>query len=356
MKKDMIEMMNGKLQDPAVAIDYIVRTRAQKKASTKYSGKKDATRILKRHPQNPLLHVKDYPGVAQIYNPSPVMYNGQTILLVSVVDHKTPGLGRDVGQTRIARSIDGINFELSAENFVKVPAKTYPYSSLYHFIDNRVTKIGDTYYMITPVGVRGFMGPVGVLGKTKDFETYDCIDIITQPPSRGASLFPEKINGKYYKIDRPSLGGAEPGHGEMWLSSSPDLVHWGSFRPLLAPNYKFWNVNKIGPTPPIKTDEGWLVIVHGVFTPAGGTYYYIGAILLDLDDPAKIIGKTSSYLLGPEEDYERHGNCDNTVFPCGAIANYETDKLRLYYGACDSCICLATGSLSEVVNACIEEI
>jgi predicted GH43/DUF377 family glycosyl hydrolase len=316
---------------------------------------KDATKILTRHPQNPLLHVKDFPGVAQIYNPSPVKFGDETILLVSVVEHAAiRGYGRDVGQTRVARSKDGINFELSSENFIDTQSEEYPYPLYHHFIDNRITKIDDTYYIITPVMVKGYDSPVGMLGKTKDFITYERIDIITAPKNRGASLFPEKINGKYYKLDRP--GGGDGSGGDIWISASTDLVHWGEFKPVIAAGYRFWNVGKIGPTPPIKTDKGWLDITHGVFSPAGGTYYYVGAILLDLEEPWKVIGKTNSYILAPQEEYERHGNCDNTVFPCGAIADYEIDQIRLYYGSCDNYISLATGCLSELVQACIDEI
>ncbi|MBU3113282.1 glycoside hydrolase family 130 protein [Clostridium lacusfryxellense] len=316
---------------------------------------KDATKILTRHPQNPLLHVKDFPGVAQIYNPSPVKFGDETILLVSVVEHAaTKGYGRDVGQTRVARSKDGINFELSSENFIDTQSEEYPFPLYHHFIDNRITKIDDTYYIITPVMVKGFDSPVGMLGKTKDFITYERIEIITAPKNRGASLFPEKINGKYYKLDRP--GGGDGSGGDIWISASLDLIHWGEFKPVIAAGYRFWNVGKIGPTPPIKTDKGWLDITHGVFSPAGGTYYYVGAILLDLEEPWKVIGKTNSYILAPQEEYEKHGNCDNTVFPCGAIADYEIDQIRLYYGSCDNFICLATGCLSELVQACIDGI
>jgi len=97
-----------------------------------------------------------------------------------------------------------------------------------------------------------------------------------------------------------------------------------------------------------------LDIIHGVFSPAGGTYYYIGAILLDLEEPWKVIGRTNSYLMMPDTPYERHGNCDNTIFPCGAIVR--GDELRLYYGACDHSINLAIGSLRAVVEACKQEI
>jgi beta-1,4-mannooligosaccharide/beta-1,4-mannosyl-N-acetylglucosamine phosphorylase len=308
---------------------------------------------MKRCPDNPLIHIKEHPGFAQIYNPAPIDFNGETILLLSVVEHgATRGVGRDVGQTRIARSADGLNFEIEDEDFVQCQSEAYPYPLYHHFIDNRVTRIGDTYYIITPVMVDGFDGPVGMLGKTKDFRSYERIDVITQPKNRGASLFPEKIGGLYYKLDRP--GGGDGGIGDIWISSSPDLVHWGSFKPVLAAGYRFWNVQKIGPTPPIKTEEGWLDIIHGVFSPAGGTYYYIGAILLDLEEPWKVIGRTNSYLMMPDTPYERHGNCDNTIFPCGAIVR--DDELLLYYGACDHTINLATGSLRRIVEACKQEI
>lgn len=317
--------------------------------------KKDATRIFKRYENNPILHVKDYPGIAQLYNPSPVMYGDETILLVSVVEHgATRGYGRDVGQTRVARSKDGIHFELSDKDFISVQAEGMPWDLYHHFIDNRVTKIDDWYYIITPVMVKDFESPVGMLGRTKDFETYERIDIITAPRNRGASLFPEKINGKYYKLDRP--GGGDGSRGDIWISASEDLIHWGEFKPVISAGYRFWNVQKIGPTPPIKTDKGWLDIIHGVFSPAGGTYYYLGAILLDLEEPWKVIGRTNSYILAPETEYERHGNCDNTIFACGCIADYDRDMIRLYYGACDNYICLAEGCLSELVDACLQQL
>lgn len=109
----------------------------------------------------------------------------------------------------------------------------------------------------------------------------------------------------------------------------------------------------MGPTPPIKTDRGWLEIVHGVFSPAGGTCYYLGAIMMDLDQPRKVIGRTQSYLLMPELPWETNGKCDNVVFACGVLPDPEKDELRLYYGASDCHLGLAIGSLSETVDACL---
>jgi len=352
--------LDQNFSDPAVrlrrkpGVDIIpVRPKVSKGRKPDFG--KDATSILVRHPSNPIMKVQDYPGIAQIYNPAPVMYNGETILLISVVRHAGKiGYGRDVGETYVARSNDGIDFELGDRSFIDTQSSDPPYPLCHHFIDNRVTKIGNWYYIITPVMIHGFDSPVGMLGRTKDFRTYEKIEIITQPPNRGASLFPEKIGGKYWKLDRP--GGGDGSGGDIWISSSPDLIHWGGFKPVIASGYRFWNIDKIGPTPPIKTKKGWLDIIHGVFTPAGGTHYYIGAILLDLEHPWKVLGKTNSYLLKPEMNYERAGNCDNTVFPCGAIVDEKKDEMRLYYGAADCCICLATGCLSEIVEACIKEI
>lgn len=316
--------------------------------------KKDATKILTRH-EKPIMHVDEYPGIAQLYNPSVVKYNDEFIMLVSVVDYAADGEGTDVGQTRIARSKDGIHFELSDKNFIKMPDKE-PFNLAKHFIDNRITKIDDTYYIVTPVMMKGgWLAPVGMLGKTTDFESYEAISIITAPRNRGASIFPEKINGMYYKLDRP-YDYPSASSGEIWISESPDLIHWGNFRPVLHQGYKFWNTVKIGPTPAIKTDKGWLDIIHGVASTACGTYYYIGAILLDLNEPWKVIGKTSSYLLMPEKEYELHGNSDNSVFPCCPYADHETDTLYLYYGAADRAIGLATGKISEIVDACLEGI
>ena len=138
---------------------------------------KDATRILTRYENNPILHVQDFPGAAQLYNPSPVMYRDETVLLVSVVEHSaTEGHGRDVGQTRVARSRDGVNFTLGTENFIRVPENMHCAELYHHYIDNRVTKIDDTYYIVTPVMVHGFDSPVGLLGKTYDFVDYEPIE------------------------------------------------------------------------------------------------------------------------------------------------------------------------------------
>lgn len=309
---------------------------------------KDATKILKRHPENPLITPEDLPGAAVVFNPSPAMYRGQTILLLSAYPWKWPDAPRAMGGW-VARSDDGVHFSIDPKPLIDLAGAPAPFDKLNcTLIDARITQIEDTYYINSPVYQDG-EGPFTLLGKTRDFETYTPLEIVAAPINRVPSIFPEKINGKYYRLERP---GHDQG-ASIWLSSSPDLVHWGCYRPILKPGYSVWNITKIGPTPPIKTPEGWLVIVHGVWAwMSGANHYSIGAVLLDLENPEKVIGKTQSWLLAAEADYEARGTVNDVVFPCGALADLAKDELRLYYGAADTRVGLAAGSLSAILDAC----
>ena len=314
--------------------------------------------LLHRHPDNPLIKPSDFPGGADgVRNCGQTMMGDETILLVSV-DHRADGYrGRPGRTTHVARSRDGLRFTIDPEPFFQWPeaAKEPFYSQIdQHPIDTRVTKIGDTYYIARPGGGWGCKwGTCVILNKTRDFRTHEYVGVIGLPSNRGASLFPEKIDGCYVKIDRPAQGSED---GNLWLSYSPDLVHWGRFKPLLAANYATWNYYKIGPTPPVRTDKGWLEIIHGVTGSCAGKRYLLGAVLLDLKDPSKVIGKTMSFLLAPYTPYEQLGRVPNVVFACGCIPDYDQDRLRVYYGGADTCVCLATGSISEIVGACIQGI
>jgi beta-1,4-mannooligosaccharide/beta-1,4-mannosyl-N-acetylglucosamine phosphorylase len=314
--------------------------------------------LLYRHPDNPILKPSDFPGGADgVRNCGQTMLGDETILLVSV-DHRSDSYrGREGRTTHVARSKDGLHFQIDPEPFFITPtAEEEPsYHEIdQHPIDTRVTKIEDTYYIARPGGGwRAKWGTCVLLSKTKDFKSHEYVGIIGLPENRGASLFPEKINGLYAKLDRPSRGGGP--NGNLWISYSPDLIHWGQYKPLLAAGYTTWAWHKIGPTPPIRTDAGWLEIIHGVTSSCAGARYLVGAVLLDLEDPSKVIGKTRSYLLAPLDWYEQTGRVPNVVFPCGAIADLEQDRLRMYYGGADTCVCLATGSISEIIDACLHE-
>lgn len=305
---------------------------------------------LYRYENNPILTPADYPGSVGVFNCGQTMYKGKTILLCAIcpADGSLPYI-------HVARSDDGINFKFDEKPFITQSNLSHIKDLDFWPIDPRVTYFPeeDVYYIMRPGNSNA--GCVAFLGKTKDFETYEDIDVIALPNNRVPSLFPEKINGMYYRLDRPYVFLSDPHHENqrayIWLSESPDLIHWGRHRVLIKP-WANWNIIKIGPTPPIKTDDGWLVIIHGVSGSCSGQRYSLGAVLLDLNNPEKIIGKCLEPIIVPDRQYEFIGNAPNVIFACGAIADYEQDRLRVYYGAADTSICLATGRLSEIIEMC----
>jgi beta-1,4-mannooligosaccharide/beta-1,4-mannosyl-N-acetylglucosamine phosphorylase len=309
--------------------------------------------VLKRHPANPIITPADIPGAYAVFNPGQTIYQGRTLLLLPIAHNagEQSVHGQDI-TAHVALSDDGVHFEINPKPLFK-RTPTGPVGEVREqCIDFRITKIEDTYYIIHP-GC-GPWGTLGILGWTKDWKTFENIDIISLPDNRMPCLFPEKINGLYCRLDRPYRVAPHDFHefGNIWLSYSPDLKFWGMYRPLLKPGFSHWNSTKIGPTPPIKTPDGWLVIVHGVIEHSSGHRYSVGAVLLDLANPEIIIGKTTSTLLAPYADYEFNGIVPNVIFPAGAIGDLDKDELRIYYGCADTYIGLASGKLSEVIDLC----
>lgn len=304
--------------------------------------------LLRRHPQNPIINPRDFPwGNADVvFNPGQAILDGKVVLLASVLFRDKP-----YAHTFVAESTDGVNFTFRKEPaFIREPNKVFgEYDN--HPIDCRVTQIGDRYYVMRPGNSE--MGCVGLLYETRDFNSFEPVDIVALPDNRVPCLFPEKIGGYYYRLERPYNHGAPNERGHIWISRSPDLVHWGHHRFLLK-GFTNWCWGKIGPTVPIKTEKGWLEIIHGVSKSCSLVSYSLGAILLDLNDPEKIIGRMESYLLTAEEDYEFKGRTPGCVFATGGVADLHTRTLRVYYGATDTSICLAEGNLDDIIDACLQ--
>ena len=312
--------------------------------------------LLNRHPANPIITSKDFPGAYAVFNPGQTRFDGKYLLLLPIAHNaqEHSEYGQDI-TAHVALSDDGVHFDINPEPLFK-RSTIPPFSTVREqCIDFRITQIEDTYYIVHP-GC-GDWGTLGILAKTKDWQTFENIDIISLPDNRIPSLFPEQINGLYARIDRPYRVAPNDHHdfGNLWISYSPDLKFWGQHRPLLKPGFSYWNSTKIGPTPPIKTPDGWLVILHGVTESCGGHRYSIGAMLLDLHNPEKIIGLTKTAILYPEDPWDYNGIVPNVVFPAGTLVDLEKDELRVYYGCADTCISLATGSLSELITLCINE-
>ncbi len=320
--------------------------------------------IMHRHPKNPILTVEDFPIPAlRVFNCGQTMFEGKTLLLIAANYKEAMSNGSTTG-IHVATSEDGVHFDINKEPLcTKRDWTDFPMTCDRWVIDPRITKIEDTYYIVRPAQIEN-VGPAALLEKTKDFKTLEYVDCISLPNNRVPCLFPEKINGMYVRLDRPysmvrpGNGGGHPLDdcliGGMWMSYSPDLVFWGKHKPFYYPPTSYANY-KVGPTPPIKTKDGWLEIIHGVYKENREWCYSLSAMLLDLEDPSRVIGALDRWILTPTEDYETGGRSatavENVVFSCGAIVDEDKDEIRIYYGAADECIGLATGSLSELLTA-----
>jgi beta-1,4-mannooligosaccharide/beta-1,4-mannosyl-N-acetylglucosamine phosphorylase len=212
--------------------------------------------------------------------------------------------------------------------------------------DPRVVWIEDRYYV---TWCNGYHGPTIGIAYTNDFEVYHQIENAFLPYNRNGVLFPRRVKGKYAMLSRPSDRGHTP-FGDIFYSESPDMVHWGRHRFVMGPK-RGWQSTKIGAGPiPIETTEGWLMIYHGVITQCNGFEYSVGAVLLDLDEPWKVMYRTAPYILGPKEVYERVGDTSNVVFPCAALVDAPTGRIAIYYGAADTVVCLAFTQVDELIQ------
>jgi predicted GH43/DUF377 family glycosyl hydrolase len=215
--------------------------------------------------------------------------------------------------------------------------------------DPRITRIGDKYWF-TYVAVSRH-GPATALASTMDFQTFTRHGVIFPIENKDVVLFPEAINGEYVALHRP-LGGTPFTQPEIWLARSTDMIHWGRHEILLG-SVSGWDAGRVGAgAPPIRSPDGWLEIYHGGARPAGnngvGTYS-AGALLLDLDEPHRIVRKSSEPILVPETDFERAGFVPNVLFPTGAVDRGDT--LFIYYGAADTVCAVAELSKADVLAA-----
>ncbi|MGQ9580907.1 MAG: glycoside hydrolase family 130 protein, partial [Armatimonadota bacterium] len=204
----------------------------------------------------------------------------------------------------------------------------------------------DIYYIMYTAYSR--FGARLALAKTTDFKTFERIGLVSEPENKDGCLFPRKIKGRYARLDRPFGGGT----GNIWVSYSDDLVNWGNSEVVMTTRPGYWDSDRIGASPPpIETEHGWLAIYHGVKNTAAGPLYRMGAVLLDLENPAKVICRSSVPILTPREYYERVGDVGNVVFSCGVVLE-DDGRLKIYYGAADTCICLGFAHVDELIERC----
>ena len=300
--------------------------------------------LFHRHKHNPILTVADWPyPVNSVFNPGATqLTDGTTLLLCRAEDR------RGMSHLCAARSVNGVDdWQIDRQPTLLADPDHYP-EELWGIEDPRITYVPELqkYAIVYTAYTRDVPGVAMAL--TEDFHSFERYGVVMSPEDKDAALLPHRIGDHWALIHRPV---SAPG-AHMWISYSSDLRHWGSHTIMLeARRGGWWDANKIGLSPPpIETPRGWLVIYHGVRQTPAGPMYRLGVALFDLHTPDRCLKRGDEWIFGAEESYELRGDVDNVVFPCGVTVAPDGDTLRLYYGAADSCIALATGSIRAMLE------
>jgi predicted GH43/DUF377 family glycosyl hydrolase len=266
---------------------------------------------------------------------------------IGIGDSRVVTIGGDtfltsISHLRVARSRDGMVFRVEA-----APAlgAAHPLEA-FGIEDARITAIDGTawinYTAVSPAGI------ATALASSTDLRKFERRGIIFAPPNRDVTIFPEKIGGLYAALHRPMPEGI--GRPAIWLATSSDLSSWGDHRLVASARSDHWDDLKVGGgAVPFRVrahgHDGWLAVYHGV--TASPLTYSLGALLLDANDPSRVLGRSRAPILMPEAPYEREGFFGNVVFTCGLVA--EGDRVRIYYGAADGVTCVADLSLASIL-------
>jgi predicted GH43/DUF377 family glycosyl hydrolase len=300
--------------------------------------------LLVRCQRNPILTARDWPyHVSTVFNPGAVLLpDGTTLLLCRVEDHR--------GHSHLcaARSANGIDdWRIDPKPTLAPDPEKRP-EELWGIEDPRITYVPELErYAVLYTSFAG-SGPGVSLAMTTDFHAFEHFGMIVPPEDKDAALFPHRIDGRWALIHRP----VGPSGAHIWISYSPDLRHWGSHKMILpARRGAWWDAGKVGLSPPpIETERGWLLLYHGARMTAGGCIYRIGAALMDIKTPDRCLLRSDEWLFGPQAAYECQGDVDKVVFPCGYTIAPDGDTMRLYYGAADTSIGVATGSVRGILD------
>lgn len=307
------------------------------------NGAADVDWPFRRHPANPILTAVDLPYRANtVFNAGATLVaGGGTVLLLRVEDR------RGLSHLTVARSHDGVgDWRIDPEPSLPADPQGHP-EELWGIEDPRITWVEEEQRYFIAYTAYSSAGPLVSLATTTDFVAFTRLGPVMPPDDKDAALFPVRFGGRYAMLHRPSptaMGGAH-----MWLSFSTDLIHWGDHQVILPSRLGgWWDANKIGLSPPpLLTDEGWLILYHGVRHTVAGGIYRLGLALLDTEDPRRVLLRGDEWIFGPREHYERQGDVADVVFPCGWVV--EGDDLRLYYGAADTSLALATARVSDLL-------
>ncbi len=300
--------------------------------------------LFERYENNPILSVNDWPyGANAVFNAAAADVNDEVLLLIRVEDF------RGISHLTVARSKDGIgDWQIDPAPTLMPRPADYP-EETWGIEDPRITWIEELgkYAICYTSYSQG--GPLVSIAMTEDFKTYQRLGPVMPPEDKDAALFPVRFDGLWAMIHRPVPRSTQFG-ANIWISFSPDLKHWGNHQEIiLARRGGWWDANKIGlSAPPLRTEHGWLLLYHGVKMTVSGSIYRLGMCLLDLNDTLNVLRRTDKWIFGPRAVYEREGDVDDVVFPCGWVVR--GDMIYMYYGAADSCIALATAKLDKITE------
>lgn len=299
--------------------------------------------LFHRHPGNPILTEKDWPySMNSVFNAGATrLPDGSTLLLCRVEDR------RGLSHLCAARSVNGVDgWQIDREPTL-ISNPDYP-EEVWGIEDPRITFVPELQKYAVTFTSYSRSGPGVSLALTEDFRSFERLGVIMPPDDKDAALLPRKINGFWTLIHRPMT----PLGAHIWLSSSPDLRHWGNHKLMLeARRGAWWDANRIGMSPPpIETPQGWLMIYHGVRRTPSSSIYRLGLALFDLQEPEKCLNRGDSWIFAPETEYEHQGDVQDVVFPCGYTIGADGDTINLYYGAADSSIALAYGSVRSLLK------
>ncbi|MBN1962833.1 MAG: glycoside hydrolase family 130 protein [Deltaproteobacteria bacterium] len=295
--------------------------------------------VIWRYSGNPIVPRAPFSGANSVFNSAVIAHDGKFVGIFRVDDQQR------IMNLHYGESADGIKWSINEKPIEFVGAKPEIAEFIYRY-DPRLVWIEDRYYL---TWCNGYHGPTIGIAYTFNFETFHQLENSFLPFNRNGVLFPRKINGKYVMLSRPS-DDSHTSFGDIFLSHSIDMIHWGEHRHVMGTTHR-WCHTKVGAGPiPIETNEGWLLIFHGVLTSCNGFIYSMGAALLDLENPWIVRYRAAPYLMSPQTIYECVGDVPNVVFPCAAIVDGPTGRMAIYYGAADTVVGLAFAYVDEIIK------
>ncbi|MBL1218552.1 MAG: hypothetical protein D8M59_13800 [Planctomycetes bacterium] len=328
--------------------------------------------ILRRCQHNPILTRENIPAVEGM----PWVEDVSSVFNPGALRWRVPGTGeqRDVLLLRVqTRGRETVLMVAEAEDasgerwtvrssVVEIAGIEDVPETVYHAYDPRLTQIGDDVFVVFAGDIDGAC-KLG-MARTRDFETFELVTFGGEFETRNGVLFPEKVGGRYVRLERPNqvlLDNGVTTGSEIVLSESDDLVTWDVVGPVMAGRWHYWDEMIGSGPPPIKTREGWLHVYHGIAQHfASSNIYQAGVVLLDLTDPTKVIGRGRNNVLEPREGYELTGQVPNVVFPSGMIVDGEAGEddgcygedceVRVYYGAADTVVGMARGTVGGLLE------